>query len=147
MNENISKVMQELHSLCHRSIKDGDFNYYHNQELEKYCGLLEKNPDKDLWIPPLLELAEEFDEAVDLTLGAPGPIVWLLLEQRPILDKHLQNSLNRKPTVISAWLASECAALSKSDKEKNQWAQRVRDVLAHPNATSNAIDFAKEDLR
>ena len=119
MNEDISEVMKELHSLCLRSIADDDFSYYHNEELEKFCGLLEENPHKELWIPPLLKLAEEFDERVDLTLGAPGPIVWLLLEQRPALHEYLLHSLKRKPTIISAWLASEIVALSRAMKIKN----------------------------
>jgi len=40
MDQEITKLMKALHSLCSKSKADGEFDYYHNKELEKHSGLL-----------------------------------------------------------------------------------------------------------
>ena len=143
MTQEATEAIGNIRALCKRSISVGEFNYDHNEELEKYCKVLSGTSNLDAWMPSLFELIEEFDDEVDLTLGSPGPLVHTMEATTPDYQKYLITSLESKPTGIAVWMAKRITRSAKVDKDS--WQRIIKDVKKHPQATRAAREMV-EDL-
>jgi len=142
VTEEMTETIYRIRALCQRSMAEGEFDYSHNDELVKFCAALSESPSVYTWAPLLFEVIEEFDADVDLTLGSPGPLVHTLEATAPVYEEFLLESMIRKPTGISVWMAKR---ISRSPgKDKDGWLSKIRDVLKHPEATLAAREMAEE---
>lgn len=130
----INEKIGQIRELCRRSIREGGFTDDHNTELEGLCDALSGNNEADIWVPLLFKLIEAFEEDVDLTLGSPGSLFKLLEKTAPIYEKHLQDSLIRKPTNIACWMVERITRSPGKDKE--YWLAKIESVGSHPNISA-----------
>jgi hypothetical protein len=87
-----------------------------------------------------------FEENSQFDLGSPGPFVHFIEEKIDYVEL-LASSIERKPTIITVWMANRIAN-SKTDKnELNYWINLLRTASSHSLADQDALDSALEFMK
>ena len=140
MSETILGIAKELEGLTE---EDFDFDR------------VEANGDKRLY--ELVENLEKFDapeqiaeilfrlmeRLSDCDLGSPGPIVHTL-EKLESYQKHLFESLKRKPTQLTVWMANRILNVTSIQSEREFLLMLLQNVESNPQAS---IDTKKRTQR
>jgi len=134
------KAIQDLDELFQKSSSVGEYSYDDDEEVSKLCDPLQESKDYKEWLPLVFELIEKYDDTVDLTLGSPGPLVHLLESTFPNYDDELHESMLRKPTQVTLWMADRISRSPDIDQEL--WERRIKDAKSHPKLS----DTIKRDL-
>lgn len=126
------------------SLQASDFDFMQSDadgidRLQDLCEDLKAHSVRDA-APLLFGLLERLDGS---DLGSPGPIVHTL-ESMSGYEPFLAESLSRKPTALSVWMANRILNARRPDRE--EWLARLKCVASSPTASSEAKAEAQEFL-
>jgi hypothetical protein len=115
MSRSVDQVQRDLDSLTAADFDEWSESADGWERLDRLCAELREMPgvDPDIVAPILLTFLERLDQA---DLGSPGPVVHLL-EALSGYEKHLQQSLQRRPTPLTVWMANRILNASPPDRE------------------------------
>jgi hypothetical protein len=105
-----------------------------NEALEGF----DKAPGADAVTSALFALLERFPEA---DFGTPGPLAHVL-EAQAAYASQLADSLARRPTELTAWLANRLLNLPLPREDRTAWLQRMTVVASHPLASGSVRESA-----
>ncbi|MEW2144426.1 hypothetical protein AB0869_16610 [Micromonospora vinacea] len=129
MRRNLTEVAAELQAL---DVVDFDvmrLDANGSEQLDAICTELAGRDDPQQWAPLLYAFMEHLDTA---DLGSPGPLVHTLEAwrgYRPLLVE----SMRRKPTPLTVWMANR--VLNGNPSDAPQWRQLLREATSHPLAS------------
>jgi hypothetical protein len=112
------------------------------QRLREIFDGFRENQGRECVIPHMFSVLERFPEA---DLGSPGPLVHEL-EAIPGYERELKNSLARKPTDLTVWMANRILNAAATQEMRSAWLNELRLALRHPLATASARESAQEFL-
>lgn len=125
-------------------LKNIQFDEYGEADMEAlydFVDRLEVLPNKREAIPNILRFIEG---SFDKELGSPGPLVHFIEEEDDYYDL-LKASLNRKPTVLTVWMANRIIN-GAAEPEKREWLLSLESAAKSEYADDIAKDEAKRYL-
>ncbi|MBQ1040780.1 MULTISPECIES: hypothetical protein [Micromonospora] len=139
MSRNLTGIAAELEALTLLDFHPMNVNADGADRLQTICAELVERDDPERWAPLLYSLMERLDDA---DMGSPGPIVHTL-EAWSGYPSLLAESLRRKPTPLTVWMANRLLNTDRSDAP--QWLELLRQAVGHSAASPEARADA-EDL-
>jgi hypothetical protein len=139
VNRSLTGIAAELEALTPLDFDPMNVNADGPDRLRAICAELVERDDPERWALPLYSLMERLDNA---DLGSPGPIVHTLeaWSGYPLL---LAESLRRKPTPLTVWMANRL--LNTNPADASQWFELLRRAAGHsaasPETRADARDF------
>ncbi|MBI1835001.1 MAG: hypothetical protein HYR92_04470 [Burkholderiales bacterium] len=128
----ISKIQQMLNEIQFESDEaDREAMYSVVDELHKL-----EHPRK--FLPQIFQWLEENSK---YDLGSPGPFGHFIEEESDYLD-FLFESLQRKPTDITVWLANRIANSKNDQSEIASWIEHLKATSVHSLADESTIESA-----
>ena len=140
MSRNLTEVVADLDSLTVLDFDAMNVESRGDQRLSAICAELGERNDVERWAPLLYSFMERLDRA---DLGSPGPIVHLLeawAGYRPLLAE----SLRRKPTPLTVWMANR--VLNSDPPDATEWRNLLRNAQSHAAASTEAQTDARDFL-
>jgi hypothetical protein len=133
----VSKIQQMLNEIRFKSDEaDREAMYSVVDELRKL-----EHPRKYLH-----QIFQWLEENNKYDLGSPGPFVHFIEEEFDYLDLLLE-SLQRKPTDITIWMANRIANSKNDQSEIVSWIEHLKAAsvlsLADESTVESALDFAE----
>ncbi|MEU1398369.1 hypothetical protein ABZ403_20220 [Micromonospora zamorensis] len=139
MSRSLTVIAAELEALTLLDFHPMNANADGADRLQAICAELVERDDPERWAPLLYSLMERLDDA---DMGSPGPIVHTL-EAWSGYPPLLAESLRRKPTPLTVWMANRLLNTDPSDA--TQWLELLRQSVGHsaasPEARADAEDF------
>ncbi|MEU1688895.1 hypothetical protein [Micromonospora sp. NPDC005707] len=139
MSRSLTGIAAELEALALLDFDPMNINADGAGRLQEICAELVERDDPERWAPLLYSLMERLDAA---DMGSPGPIVHLL-EAWGGHPPLLAESLRRKPTPMTVWMANRLLNTGPSDAP--EWLELLRRAVWHsaasPEAQADARDF------
>ncbi|WP_410816662.1 hypothetical protein [Micromonospora sp. 050-3] len=111
-----------------------------SDQLDAICAELAERDDPQQWAPLLYALMERLDTA---DLGSPGPLVHTLETWRGY-RRMLVESLRRKPTPLTVWMANR--VLNGNPPDAPQWLRLLQEAASHPMASPHVQADARDFL-
>jgi hypothetical protein len=140
MSRNLTEIAAELQTLTLLDFDPMNLDANGDDRLHAVCTELVERDDPERWAPLLYSLIERLDEA---DLGSPGPLVHTLEAwsgYRPLLAE----SLRRKPTPLTVWMANR--VLNSGPPDVPEWLEFLRRAADHPAASAQAQADARDFL-
>jgi hypothetical protein len=140
VSQRLLQVVAELAALTPRDFDPMVLDAAGEERLQQACQELLAHYDPKVWAPALFALMERLDES---DLGSPGPIVHTLeacAGYRPLLAE----SLRRKPTSLTTWMANRI--LNADPVDADDWLDLLQGAAEHPKASPRARTDAREFL-
>lgn len=140
MSRSLIEVAADLDSLTVLDFDPMNLESRGEERLQAICVEIGEGHDAQRWAPLLFSFMERLDEA---DLGSPGPVVHLLeswIGYRPLLVESLQ----RKPTSLTVWMANR--VLNSDPPDAAKWLNMMRSVETHPAASTEAQADARDFL-
>lgn len=131
MRRSLAEIAVELDGLTLLDFDPMNDQADGDDRLYALCEELAQRDDPHRWAPLLYALMERLDTA---DLGSPGPIVHALEAwngYRPLLA----DSLRRKPTPSTVWMANRVLNINPSDAP--EWLELLRSAADHPAASAH----------
>jgi hypothetical protein len=141
MSRNLTEVAADLDGLTGLDFDPMNENSHGDERLRAICMEIRERDDAERWAPLLYSFIERLDEA---DLGSPGPIVHLLETwegYRPLLAE----SLHRKPTPLTLWMANR--VLNSDPPDTAEWLGLLRIAETHSAASVEAQTDASGFLK
>ncbi|MEH1165685.1 hypothetical protein V6V47_09885 [Micromonospora sp. CPCC 205539] len=139
MSRSLTRIAAELEGLTLLDFDPMNIDADGAGRLQAICAELVERDDPERWAPLLYSLMERLDDA---DLGSPGPIVHALEAWRGY-PPLLAESLLRKPTPLTVWMANRLLNTGPSDT--SNWLELLRLATRHaaasPEAQADARDF------
>lgn len=110
------------------------------ERLASICDELEELDDSAAIAATLFVFIERLDGA---DIGSPGPTVHLL-ERLPGYERHLAESLRRRPSRLALWMANRILNLDRPDRQS--WLQLLRSAADDPGLPEGVREEAREFL-
>jgi hypothetical protein len=132
MSRDLADIAADLDSLAGPDFDPMNVGSSGDERLLAICIELGERDDAEWWAPLLYSFMERLDE---VDLGSPGPIVHLLEAwggYRPLLTESLQ----RKPTSLTVWMANR--VLNSDPPDAPAWLSLLRNAETHPAASTAA---------
>lgn len=107
------------------------------EQLHELCDELSALDDPDSSVPAMFNVMERLDCA---ELGAPGPLVHTMEQWRGRYEKHLVNSVRRRPSIHAIWMINRILNVSPPDTK--DWIDLLAAVASHPLACQSVKDQA-----
>lgn len=107
--------------------------------MNDFIEQLEKLPNQRDAIPSIFRF---FENNHDKDLGSPGPLVHFL-ESDIDYQEELKKSIDRKPTVLTVWMANRIIN-GVTEIEGKVWLDKLRSVCNNARADSPTKASAKE---
>jgi hypothetical protein len=140
MGRSLTEIAADLDSLTPHDFDPMNVESDGDDRLRAVCKELAERDDAAQWAPLLYSLMERLDE---VDLGSPGPIVHAL-ETWDNYGQLLAESLHRKPTPLTVWMANRVLNLDPPDALR--WLDLLRSAQTHPAASSAARAEARDFL-
>ncbi|MGC4796530.1 hypothetical protein ACLQ3H_20795 [Micromonospora saelicesensis] len=140
MRRNLTEVAGELQALDVPDFDVMQLDASGSDQLGAICTELAERDDPQQWAPLLYAFMERLDTA---DLGSPGPLVHTLETwrgYRPLLAE----SLRRKPTPLTVWMANR--VLNGNPPDAPQWLQLLQEATSHPMASPQVQADARDFL-
>jgi len=109
-----------------------------DRRLQEICAELRERDDAEQWAPLLYSLMERLHQA---DLGSPGPVVHAL-EAWDGYRRLLAESLRRKPTPLTVWMANRI--LNSNPPDFLTWHELLHVAANHPAASSETRADARD---
>ncbi|MGK5742107.1 hypothetical protein [Micromonospora sp. URMC 103] len=139
MSRSLTGIAAELEALTLLDFDPMNINADGAGRLQAICAELIERDDPERWAPLLYSLMERLDAA---DMGSPGPIVHAL-EAWSGYPPLLAESLRRKPTPLTVWMANR--RLNTGSSDAPEWFELLRLAAGHsaasPEAQADARDF------
>lgn len=138
MTNSVESVVEALRHFV--PTEDGTDNVHRLYQIFKEFRTL---PGRERALSEMFAFLERFPEA---DLGSPGPIVHELeaiVGYRPVLSE----SLRRKPTSLTVWMANRILNGEPRAEEYELWFGELRTASNHPLASEEAKQAAREFLK
>ncbi len=110
------------------------------ERLQFLCDELVEISEPTTCTPIMFRLMERLDRS---DLGTPGPLVHAIEKLRGGYESLLAESLRRKPSPLTIWMANRI--LNTNPTDTNEWLALLRSIADHPEASilakQEAADF------
>lgn len=140
MSRSLNDVAAALRALTPADFDLDNVEANGDERLAALCAELAERDDPQQWAPLLYSLMERLDDA---DLGSPGPIVHTL-EACSGYQPALAESLRRKPTPLTVWMANRVLNLDAPDAAA--WRELLHQAAKHPAASPQARSDARHFL-
>ncbi|WP_433352946.1 hypothetical protein ACQPYV_21155 [Micromonospora saelicesensis] len=140
MRRNLTEVAADLQALDVLDFDVMQLDASGSDQLGAICRELAERDDPQQWAPLLYAFMERLDAA---DLGSPGPLVHTL-ETWPGYRPLLAESLRRKPTPLTVWMANR--VLNGNPPDAPQWLQLLQEATSHPMASPQVQADARDFL-
>ncbi|MCG5445751.1 hypothetical protein NIE79_004272 [Micromonospora sp. NIE79] len=140
MRRNLTEIAAELQALDVLDFDVTRLDANGSDQLDAICTELAERDDPQQWAPLLYAVMERLYMA---DLGSPGPLVHTLETwrgYRPLLVE----SLRRKPTPLTVWMANR--VLNGNPPDAPQWLQLIQEAASHPMASPQVQADARDFL-
>ncbi len=142
MSRDIPTLIEDL-----RALNENDFDYNLVQmdgpeRLDSICENVAALPRPADIFPEFFRLMERLALS---DLGSPGPLVHTMEKHIGLYEDLLEDSIKRKPTMLSLWMVNRIANASSDDR--GHWIALLRAATTHANASEEAREQASAFLR
>lgn len=97
-------------------------------------------PQPERAIRPMFGLMERLPES---DLGSPGPLGHTLEKMEGRYEAELAESIRRKPTTLSVWMADRLMILTRNPRQWEFYLDLLRLVIEHPEASETEQEQAE----
>jgi hypothetical protein len=137
MARDIPTLIEDLHALT-----ESDFDYNLVQmdgpeRLDAICDDVAALPRPADVFPEFFRLMERLAQS---DLGSPGPLVHTMEKHIGLYEDFLEDSVKRKPTILSLWMVNRIANASRDDR--GRWIALLRATTTHAEASEEAREQA-----
>ena len=141
MKRDVSAIAADLGRLRAADFEEGVPGADGMDLLRELCDELLASGSVTHAAPLLFEFSERLDGAY---LGSPGPIVHTL-EKMPGYEPYLRESLRRKPTSLSLWMANRIANAHRPDRA--EWVGVLEAIASDPGVRPDVREDAASFVR
>ena len=139
--DRLDEIRDELSILGPADFDDMNVDADGEQRLRMLTDELGSRPDSAQWVPLLLAFVERLD-GVDL--GSPGPIVHALEALGESYRPYLADSLRRKATPLTVWMANRI--LNQDPQDAGHWLALLRQAEQSGSSSPETVHEAREFL-
>lgn len=142
MARQLHLVLSDLRGLNASDFDDASREANGPERLCRLCEELVELDSVETSAPVMFDLIERLS---DVDLGSPGPLVHTLEKWRGRYEKHLVESIARKPTSLTVWMVNRI--LNGKPVDLAVWLKLLQSIASHPSASEDAKLDAREFLR